>query len=76
MFSIGRNYIENSSQSEVLIGVRYSIKDSDKKFTKVVKIATYFALLMSFSEEFFIKSINMDPKRGIKVIADNIGIFI
>ena len=47
-----------------------------RKFTKDVKIATYFALLIDLSDESFIKKINIDPIRGRKVTADNIGKFI
>ena len=47
-----------------------------RKFTKDVKIATYFALLIDLSDESFIKKINIDPIRGRKVTADNIGKFV
>jgi len=51
-------------------------KIARKKFTKDVKIATYFVLLIALSEESLIKRINRDPIRGKKVTADNIGKFI
>ena len=51
-------------------------KIARKKFAKDVKIATYFVLLIALSEESLIKRINMDPIRGKKVTADNIGKFI
>ena len=38
--SIGWDYVENPNQAEILIGLQYSIRDSEKKFTKVVKIGT------------------------------------
>ena len=47
-----------------------------KKFEKDVKIATYCALLIALSEASLIKRINIDPTRGKKVTADNIGKFI
>ena len=51
-------------------------KIESKKFANEVKIATYFALFTALSDEFFIRSMNIDPKRGMKVMADNIGKFI
>ena len=38
--SIGWNYVENPAQSDILIDLKYSIRDSEKKFTKVVKTGT------------------------------------
>ena len=35
--SIGWSYIENDNQSEVVISIKYSISESDKKYTKKVK---------------------------------------
>jgi len=60
----------NSSNVDVYSNLRA------KKFAKDVKIATYFVLLIALSEESFIKRINIDPTRGRKVTADNIGKFI
>lgn len=35
--SIGWNYIEDSNSAEILIALQYSIRDSEKKITKMVK---------------------------------------
>ena len=35
--SIGWKYVEDSNEAEILIGVQYSIQNSEKKFTKVIK---------------------------------------
>ena len=63
-------------KSDVELSKENHKKIERKKFAKDVKIATYFALLIDLSEEFFINSTNIDPMRGIKIIADNIGKFI
>ena len=48
-------------------------KNATKRLANEVKIETYFAFFTPLSEEPFIKRINIEPTRGRKVIADNIG---
>ena len=73
--------ISDKNESELKIILEKAEKKENQsnhilEFTKEVKIATYFMLLVALTEESFIKRINIDPIRGRKVTADNIGKFI